>query len=107
MKQYTFTFNGTDEQILAGAVENGYTGFKPKVPSDEIIAPNPEEPTAPVEPEPETLDEFMCRILMTVSPNDFIRIATNGLQGKLGSENYDAQAMTDAMLNLITIEPVE
>lgn len=99
MKAYTFTFTGTDEEILAGAVENGYTGFKP-------IDPNVLFIPGEMAPEEETLDEFMCRILMTVSPTEFIRIATIGLQMKKGTENYDAQAMTDAMINLISISPV-
>lgn len=100
MTAYTFTFSGTEEQLLAGAIENGYTGFKP-IDSNVLLIPG-EMP----EPEPETIDEFMCRIFMSVSPTEFIRIATIGLQMKKGTENYDAQAMTDAMINLISISPI-
>lgn len=98
MTSYKITFSGTDEQLLAGAIENGYTGFKP-VPYKEITLPEDITP-----PEPETVDEFMCRILMTVSPNTFIHIAVTGLQNKKGSENYNGQAMGDAMLGLLSIE---
>lgn len=53
-----------------GAEANGYTGYKP-MPT--II-------DEPVEQEEETVEEFMCRILMTTSPADFIKIATTVFQ---------------------------
>lgn len=111
MKTYAFTFSGTEEHLLAGAVENGYTGFKPVVMPDilhttELVDGLPVIVSVPTpEPEEETIDEFMCRILMSISPDDFIKIATAGLQLKKGTENYDAQAMTESMINLISISP--
>lgn len=94
MTTYKITFNGTDEQLLMGAVANDYTGFKPITP---II-------DEPVEPEEETLDEFMCRKLMEISPKQFIENAVVAIQKKKGTDNYDAEAMTHAMLGLLTIE---
>jgi len=96
MTAYKITFNGTEEQLLMWAGANGYTGYKPTAP---II-------DEPVEPEVETIDEFMARILITTSPSDFIKIATTVFQMRKWTENYDAQSVADAMINLISISPI-
>jgi len=94
MKTYKITFNGTEDQLLLGATLNGFTGFKPKAP---II-------DEPIPDEPETIDEFMCRKLMSVSPEQFIRNAVQGIERKAGTDNYNAEEMMQAMLGLLTIE---
>ncbi len=96
MTSYKITFAGTDEQLLMGAEANGFTGLKPLPPIIDV----------PVEQEEETLDEFMVRILMTVSPKQFIDNAVTAIQKKKGTDNYDAEAMATAMLGLLSIEPI-
>lgn len=98
MKTYKITFNGTEEQLLLGATFNDYTGFKP-MDSNILFVPG-EIP----EPEPETIDEFMCRILMSRSPKEFIEIAVRGVEKKAGTDNYNAEEMMQAMMGLLTIE---
>jgi hypothetical protein len=98
MKTYKTIFNGTEEQMLLGATFNDYTGFRP-LDSSILLIPG-EMP----QPEQETLDEFMCRILKIRSPKEFIEIAVRGIEKKAGTDNYNAEEMMQAMLNLLTIE---
>jgi hypothetical protein len=102
MKKYTLTFNGTDEQLLLGATYNGYTGFK-TITSLEGVA---DENGNPIREE-ETVEEFMCRILIQIPPEQFIKNAVLGIEVQKGKENYDAKTMFEAMVNLITIESNE
>lgn len=78
MIAFKLTFNGTEEQFMAGAIANGY--------------------------EKGDVHQFVAGVLMYVSPFQYVKTATEYWEKRKGAENYDANAMFEAMKNLITIE---
>lgn len=99
MKKFEISFNGNDEQFLAGALANNYkTELKETLRNEETG-----EITESSIPNPETPEEYVARELFKTSPESFIRNACFYYQEKKGSENYNAVEMIEAMKNLITI----
>jgi hypothetical protein len=88
-------FNGTEEQLQAGCIGNGYTGFV-----NNGIMPNSEEPV------PQTINEFLSIILKTVSPYQFITNATFYWEKRLGVDNYNRAEMEQAMKKALTINVI-
>jgi hypothetical protein len=103
MKKFEISFNGTDEQFLAGAIANNY---KTEIKSAKT---NPEtgEVTQTTVSNPETPEAYVAKVLMRIPPEAFVRTAAFYYQEKKGSENYDAIAMIEAMKYLITITIIE
>lgn len=99
MKKFEISFNGNDEQFIAGAIANNY---KPEIKSTETD-PETGNVTEILIPNPETPEEYVAKTLMRVPPESFVRTAAFYYQEKKGTENYNAIEMIEAMKNLITI----
>lgn len=86
-------FNGTQEELEAGCIGNGYTGF----------TQNPENPMEQI---PQSINEFLSVILKTMSPYQFITNATFYWEKKLGVDNYNRIEMEMAMKEALTISVI-
>lgn len=83
MIQYKITFNGTEEQFIAGAVGNGW---RPEMP--------------------EEMHDFMARTLLYITPVQFIQRAVQYWEERKGKDNYNAEEMLNSMMSLINIEKI-
>ena len=90
-------FNGTDEQLQAGCIGNGYTGF---------TFSNFPVPESFVGAVPQTVNEFLSYTLRNVSPYQFINNATDYWEKRLGVDNYNKAEMSEAMKAALTINVI-
>lgn len=86
-------FNGTEEQLQAGCIGNGYTGFI-------------QDPEKPMEQIPQTFEEFLSYKLRDTSPYQFILNATIYWERRLGVDNYNRAEMEQAMKDALTINVI-
>lgn len=89
-------FNGTEEQLYAGCVGNGYTGFV----NNGMFMNSSDEPV------PQTVNEFLSIKLKETSPYQFITNATEYWEKRLGVDAYNKTEMATAMKAALSIEVI-
>lgn len=91
--EFKITFKGSEDNLKTLAEENGWTGTKRIVADDGSVTE-----------EEETVDQFICSIVVSEGIFPLIARTTNSLELKNGTLNYNAGEMSHAMKSLISME---